>query len=102
MHYCAMLIVQTTVAAKKQAEKIAAVLVKEHLASCATFFPASSIYFWKGKLQKEKEFVVELKIKDGNYKKAEKRILSLHPYSLPQIIALPVKKGYKKYLRWAE
>ena len=96
-----MLIVQTTVSTRKQAEKNASVLVKERIAACATYFPATSIYFWKGKLRKEREFVVELKIKDGNYKKAERRILSLHSYSLPQIIAIPVKKGYKKYLRWA-
>jgi len=96
-----MLIVQTTVAAKKQAGKIASALVKERLAACATFFPATSLFYWKGNLRRQKEFVVELKIKEGNYKKVEKRILALHPYSLPQVIALPVEKGYGRYLRWA-
>lgn len=97
-----MLIVQTAVATKKQAERLASVLMKEHLAVCATYFPASSVYFWKGKMVKEKEFVLELKIRDGDYKKVEKRILSLHTYSLPQIIAVPVKKGYSRYIGWAE
>ncbi len=97
-----MLIVHTTFAKRGEAEKAAATIIKERLAACASVFPVKSFFIWKGEFTAQREFVLELKINDGSYQKAEKRILSLHSYSLPQIIAFEVKRGSREYLQWAQ
>ena len=97
-----MLIIYTTFSNKKDAQRIAEKMVRERLAACASIFPCKSIFFWKGKLQKENEVVIELKIAGRNYKKLEQRLLELHPYSLPQIVAVKVEKASEGYARWVE
>ncbi|MCX8174868.1 MAG: divalent-cation tolerance protein CutA [Candidatus Micrarchaeota archaeon] len=102
LRYFLMLVVQTTVARKKDAQKIALAMIREGIASCATFFPATSIYRWKGSLCKQREFVVELKMPARNYGKAEKLLLRLHPYSLPQVFAVKPARVLPSYLAWVE
>lgn len=97
-----MLVVHTTFASRRTAEAAAQTLVKENLSACATVFPAKSFYIWKGKLAGQREFVLELKIKGGNYKKVERRLRQLHAYVVPQIIAFEVKRAGKDYAAWVE
>lgn len=97
-----MLVVHTTFPGRHQAEKAAETLVAKRLAACATVFEAKSFFFWKGKPVKQREFVVELKIKGSNYVKLERRIKQLHTYSVPQIIAFEVKKASRDYAAWVE
>lgn len=96
-----MLLVHTTCATKKEAERIATALVRAKLAACASVFPCKSFFYWKGSLERQKEFAVELKIKEGNYEKAERKIRQLHSYSVPQIIAIKAKAS-KDYARWVQ
>ncbi len=98
----AMLVVHTTFASRHQAEKAAETLVSERLAACASVFPVKSLFFWKGKLEKQREFALELKIAGKDYPKLEKRIRELSSHLLPEIIAIGVKKGSKEYLEWVE
>lgn len=95
-----MLVVHTTFPGRHQAEKAAETMVKGRLAACATVFPAKSFFFWEGKLVGHREFVLELKIKGGNYKKVERRLRQLHAYAVPQIIAFDVKKASRDYAAW--
>lgn len=95
------LIVLTTVAKKSDASRIAKILVEERLAACISALPgAESRYTWKGKLCVEKEIVLLIKTLETAYMKLEKRLKMLHPYECPEIIALPIKRGYGPYLRW--
>ena len=95
-----MLLMKTTCGTKKEAERICRALVEEGIAACASCHPCVSFFFWEGKLQKQAEYLVELKIRDGACQKAGRRIKALHPYSLPQIIALRVAKSSREYARW--
>ncbi len=97
-----MLVVRTACATKREAEKIAATLVKERLAACASVFPCRSFFYWERKLQKRREFALELKIKSSNYPELEKRIRQLHSYELPSIIAFKPAKAYAGYRDWVE
>jgi len=86
---------------RKEAEKIADVLVKEKLAACAQVLgPTQSIYKWKGKMQNQKEWLCLIKTSSGKYKKIEGKIKSLHSYEVPEIIVFEIKNGNKEYLNW--
>jgi len=97
-----MLIVHTTCASKKEAEKIAAALVRSKLAVCASAYPCKSFFIWKGKFERQSEFVVEIKMKDSNYAAAERMIKKMHSYSVPQIIAVEVSRANPAYAKWAD
>ncbi|MEW6329545.1 MAG: divalent-cation tolerance protein CutA [Candidatus Micrarchaeota archaeon] len=97
-----MILVYITFPNKKSASRICDTLVREKLAACANIFPIHSIYRWKNKIEKTNEHVALVKTSEKNYEKIEKRVRALHPYELPAIFAIPVARGYGKYLRWAE
>ena len=97
-----MLIVQTTCASRKEAEKIGEALVREHLAACAAIHKCNSIFLWEGRLQKENEWLLELKAPNAKYARIEQRIRQLHSYKLPQIVAVPVARASKDYASWVD
>ncbi|MEM2137492.1 MAG: divalent-cation tolerance protein CutA [Candidatus Anstonellaceae archaeon] len=97
-----MLLVHTSCATKKEAEKIAAALVRAKLAACASVYACKSFFLWKEKFERQSEFVVEIKMKDSNYPKAERMIKKIHSYAVPQIIAVKIAKANRAYARWAE
>ena len=93
-------VILTTVSKKSDAEKLAKALVAKKLAACVNIVRlGGSIYRWKGKVVKEKEFLLLIKTAKP-YKKLERFIKKNHPYELPEIISFPITKGYKKYLDW--
>ncbi|RJQ19977.1 divalent-cation tolerance protein CutA [Candidatus Woesearchaeota archaeon] len=87
---------------RKEADRIGRALVKEKLASCANIIPAAeSIYFWNGKIQKDRESIILAKTFDVQFRALEQRVKTLHSYTTPCIIALPVSSSNKKYLAWS-
>jgi len=95
------LIVYVTASSRKEADKIAQALVAEKLAACVTIVPeVFSRYRWKGRIEKAKELLLILKTSPRRYPALEKRLRQLHSYDVPEIIAVPVEKGNKKYIRW--
>ena len=93
--------IQTTIDSQKKAQKIAKVMVEEKLAGCVQIVgPIESIYQWKGKIEKAKEYLLLIKTKETLYKKVEARIKILHTYETPEIIAVPIVRGSKGYLEW--
>ena len=88
-----------TVGSKKDADKIAEALVKEKLVVCANIFPVSSIYWWKNKIERGKEFVVWTKCKSENFRKIVKRVKELHSYKLPAIEKIDVET-YPEVEKW--
>ena len=93
-----MIQIQTTVGKKKDAEKIAEALVKNKIAACVQILPINSVYRWKGKIEKEKEYLLLIKGKD--YKKIEKALTKIHPYDIPEIIQIKITKASKPYSKW--
>jgi periplasmic divalent cation tolerance protein len=80
---------------------IARVLVKEGMAACVTrVAAASSVYQWEGQLREESEQLLLIKTTPGRYEALEMRLKALHPYEIPEIIAIPVVAGSSQYLAW--
>jgi len=91
----------TTVGKREDAERIARRLVEERLAACVQIVgPITSVYRWRGRVEVSEEWLCLAKTERGLYEEAERAIRELHPYELPEIIALPVAAGSKEYLEW--
>ncbi len=96
-----VLVVLCTASKLKEAEKIAQVLVEERLAACVNLIPhIESRYWWEGRVQAGSEVLLMIKTVKARFKKLEKRILELHSYDVPEILAIPVVLGGKSYLAW--
>jgi periplasmic divalent cation tolerance protein len=80
---------------------IARVLVKEGMAACVTrVAAATSVYQWEGQIREESEQLLLIKTTPGRYEALEMRLKALHPYEIPEIIAIPVVAGSSQYLAW--
>lgn len=97
------LLILSMIDSQKAAQQIARTLVEEKLAACVNISaPLTSVYSWKGKLCKDREFLMLLKTRRSLYARLEKRLKSLHPYEVPEIIALPIVEGSRDYLKWMD
>lgn len=95
------ILVLTTVPDEQKARDIAKTLVDERLAACVTVSAAcQSFYRWEGKICEDREMILFIKTKAALYERLEARIKQVHPYQVPEIIALPLVRGYEKYLDW--
>jgi periplasmic divalent cation tolerance protein len=95
-------IIKTTFPSKKEAKNFATKLLGNSLAACIHIKKINSYYTWQGKIENQKEYLLEIKTKTSLYKEIEKFILQNHPYEVPEIILIPIKKGFAKYLEWIE
>jgi periplasmic divalent cation tolerance protein len=94
-------IVLTTCPDAEVAETIASSLVAEGLAACVNILaPVRSIYTWKGQVETAEEYLLLVKSQRAQYEAIEQRILRLHPYELPEIVAVPITSGLAGYLAW--
>jgi periplasmic divalent cation tolerance protein len=95
------LIVLNTCPGSITAKQIAQDLVANNLAACVNIIPNIHSYFkWGNTIKIEDEYLLIIKTTVENYSLVEKKILSLHPYELPEIIAVPVGTGFEGYLNW--
>ena len=94
-------IVLTACPDKACAERIARALVEEGLAACVNILPPMrSIYRWKGKIEDASEQLLVIKSAVAHFPAIRDRLRSLHPYELPEIIAVPIADGLPEYLAW--
>lgn len=94
-------VIFVTVPNKKEAEKIAGSLLKHRLAACVNIIPGiTSVYRWKGGIEKSKELLLVIKTSKNKTDNLIKLVKKEHPYDIPEIISLPITKGNKDYLRW--
>ena len=95
------LIVLCTVPDEDTAEDIAGTLVSEKLAACVNIVPGiTSVYRWKGAVERDRELLLLIKSEQGTYPALEARVRALHPYELPEVIAVPIGNGLPEYLDW--
>jgi periplasmic divalent cation tolerance protein len=95
--------VTTTWPDERAAQSMAARVVEERLAACAQIIgPVASIYRWKGEVERTEEWYCHLKTTRNRLRELEARILELHPYEVPEIIAVPILQGNPDYLSWIE
>ncbi len=87
----------------RTARRIARLLVEERLCACVNVVPAvRSIYRWKGVLHEDGELLLVLKTRRSLLAALAKRLKVLHPYDLPELVALPAVGGLDPYLAWLE
>lgn len=83
------------------AAALARALVTERLAACVNRLPGvRSTYRWQGELHDEAEVLLIAKTTAAGYPALERRIRELHPYEVPEIVALPIEHGSTPYLAW--
>jgi periplasmic divalent cation tolerance protein len=94
-------VVLVTAPTPDRAAEIARALVGERLAACGNVVPGlRSIYRWEGKVQEDEEALLVLKTTRARFDALRARVLALHPYDVPEVIALPVEAGSAAYLQW--
>jgi periplasmic divalent cation tolerance protein len=95
------MLVLTTLPSAEAAAELAKAVVGEKLAACANLLPAvRSIYRWQGRVQDESEVLVLFKTRQEHFERLKARLLELHPYEIPEVLAVPVEQGYQAYLDW--
>ncbi|NOR15838.1 MAG: divalent cation tolerance protein CutA [Candidatus Aminicenantes bacterium] len=95
------IVVFCTVPDEKTGRDIAEKLVKERLAACVNLSGSvTSFYWWQGTIEKDSENLLIIKTRREMFPELEAKITSLHPYQVPEIIALPILQGHPPYLDW--
>jgi len=93
----------TTTASREDAARIAQALVGERLAACVQVLgPIASTYRWQGAIETGQEWLCLIKSRGELYGRIEEAIRRLHPYEVPEILALPVAAGSPAYLAWLD
>lgn len=83
------------------AAQVATTLVSETLAACVNIVPGvRSIYVWKGKVCDDGEVLALLKTTEHRFEQLRDRLVALHPYDCPEVIAVSVQDGFDPYLDW--
>jgi periplasmic divalent cation tolerance protein len=98
-----MLLVFTTFADEDSAARVIRVLVEERLIACGNLLPgARSIFRWKDKIEDQREVVVLMKTRKQDWTALLSRLHDLHPYEVPECVALRMAAGAPKYMAWLE
>ncbi len=93
--------IHVTMPDAERATALARALVDEGLAACVNIVPGvRSIYRWEGKLQEDDEVLCLIKTRPAIFDRVRGRILELHPYEVPEILAFAVDEGSPAYLDW--
>ena len=93
-------VVLVTAPSEEVAEAIAQTLVEAKLAACVTVLPVRSIYTWQGQVHKDQEWQLLIKSDLAKFVELETKIQAIHPYEVPEMIAVPILKGSQPYLQW--
>ncbi|MEJ5300629.1 MAG: divalent-cation tolerance protein CutA [Thermodesulforhabdaceae bacterium] len=95
------IIVLVTVGKADEAVTIARTIVEEKLAACVNIVPTiRSIYFWKGEVCDDQESLLIIKTRAGLFDRLKAKIVELHSYEVPEIIAVRLHAGHEPYLSW--
>lgn len=93
-------VVLVTAPSHEEAKAIARTLVEERLAACVNIIQIESIYRWEGNICADPEWQLVAKTQLDTFPALEKRVIVLHSYDLPEIIAVPIQTGSLSYLEW--
>jgi len=97
------IIVLITASTREDASRIGTALVEEHLAACVNIVPeVRSLFSWEGRMQDERETLLIAKSRHALLERVIARVKSLHSYTVPEIIALPIIGGARDYLDWVK
>jgi len=98
-----LLQVQTTFASADDATRVASALLAEKLAACCQIVPGlTSLYVWEGKLREEPEVLLLAKTTERRWPELRDRVIELHPYDTPEVIATVVSHVSFEYMAWVK
>ncbi len=96
-----LLVVLVTAPDEAQAQSMAETLLKERLVACVQILPGlASHYWWQGQLERSAEVLMILKAREQTWSELEQRVRVLHPFDVPQIVALPASHVESHYAQW--
>jgi periplasmic divalent cation tolerance protein len=95
-------LVLVTCGSPTESRKIARAVIAKRLAACVNILtaPVESLYTWKGKLERSREYLLLIKTTTKRLKALEREVLRLHSYETPEFLVLPVAAGSRAYLHW--
>ncbi len=97
------LLVLTTIGSEEESANLGRSLVEQRLVACVNDVgPVRSFFLWKGKLEDDSERLLLMKTRSDRYADLEAVIHELHPYDVPEVIAIPIERGSKAYLAWID
>jgi len=82
------------------AHTLATQVLDKHLAACVNILAARSVYRWEGAVCDEPEDLLVIKTTSAKVDELKSALVSMHPYDIPEVLCLPVKDGYDRYLSW--
>jgi periplasmic divalent cation tolerance protein len=95
------IVILSTADSIETASRIARILIENGDAACVNILPGlRSIYRWQGKVCDDSELLMVIKTTEAHFEAVRLQIRALHPYELPEAIALPIIAGDEEYLRW--
>jgi len=95
------LVVLCTCPDEQTARRLAEAVVADKLAACVNILPGvTSVFYWEGEAQSEQEHLLVAKTSDIAYSRLESRLVELHPYELPEVIAVGIERGLAGFLDW--
>lgn len=96
-------LVLSTVGSLEEGERIARGLVERGLCACVNIVPGLvSVYRWKGAIERENELLLIIKTRAERFEAVREALVAMHPYELPEAIALPIEAGHAPYLAWLD
>ena len=96
-------LVLSTVGSPEDAERIARGLVEQGLAACVNIVPGVvSVYRFKGAVERASEMLLVIKTRAERFPGLREALVAMHPYELPEVIALPIEAGHAPYLAWLD
>ena len=85
----------------RHAARLARALLHRRLAACVNLVPGvQSLFWWEGKIDQTREVLMVIKTSTTRFESLRKTVARLHPYDVPEILALPIRHGHRPYLRW--
>jgi periplasmic divalent cation tolerance protein len=97
------IVVFSTCASAEDAEKIARHLIESHVAACVNLVPGvRSIFRWEGKVEDAAEHLLVIKSTRAAFPALSAAIEKVHPYEVPEVLAVPVIDGAVNYLNWID
>ncbi|RKY93450.1 MAG: divalent-cation tolerance protein CutA [Candidatus Hydrothermota bacterium] len=95
--------IMTTVPDRKTALRIGEKLLEDKLCACFQIVgPINSLYRWKGKIEKDEEFLCLIKTREDLIEKIEESLRKMHPYEVPEFLVIPVVAGSADYISWLD
>jgi len=99
----AHIVVYITVPSKEAGQQIATVLLASRLAACVNIIPnITSIYHWQGAINQDDELLLIAKTRAELFETLATKVKEVHPYEVPEVIAMPIVAGTKEYLAWID